>query len=182
LITSPPYGDNASTVPYGQHSYLPLQWIDARDLDVGYDKSFLDTTLAIDRRSIGGSRRSALKDAEQIRKQSEALDHTLRQLACKPRDRSVRVAAFFRDLAGTLDPIMGALRRNAYMVWTVGNRKVGGISIPLDQILTELLIARGAVQVTSIRRAIPVKRMATKNSVSTTMGSETILVLRKATS
>ena len=33
LITSPPYGDNTSTVPYGQYSYLPLQWIDLHDID-----------------------------------------------------------------------------------------------------------------------------------------------------
>ena len=28
IVTSPPYGDNNTTVPYGQYSYLPLQWID----------------------------------------------------------------------------------------------------------------------------------------------------------
>ena len=33
LVTSPPYGDNTSTVPYGQYSYLPLQWIDLHDID-----------------------------------------------------------------------------------------------------------------------------------------------------
>src|SRR5690606_9644856 len=32
LVTSPPYGDNATTVPYGQHSYLPLQWISLEDI------------------------------------------------------------------------------------------------------------------------------------------------------
>lgn len=182
LITSPPYGDNGSTVPYGQHAYLPLQWVDARDLDGAYDPSCLRTTLEIDRRSLGGVRRGALEEVSMARRQSPALDRTLQELQDRPRDRAVRVAAFFRDLASTLDPALGALRRNAYMIWTVGNRRVGGISIPMDEIMTELLVARGAVPVTSIRRAIPVKRMASKNSVSTTMGSETILILRKARS
>lgn len=31
-ITSPPYGDNGTTVPYGQFSSLALFWIDAKDL------------------------------------------------------------------------------------------------------------------------------------------------------
>lgn len=180
LITSPPYGDNGSTVPYGQHAYLPLQWMDAQDLDEAYDPSCLRTTLEIDRRSLGGIRRGALEEVGVARRQSPALDRTLQVLQDRPRDRAIRVAAFFRDLASTLDPALGSLRRNAYMIWTVGNRKVGGISIPMDEIMTELLVARGAVPVMSIRRAIPVKRMASKNSVSTTMRSETILILRKA--
>lgn len=180
LITSPPYGDNTTTVPYGQHSYLPLQWIDPADLPEGFDPSCLGTTHEIDHRSIGGSRRAALRDAQPLREQSPALDSTLQSLAEQPRDRSLRIAAFYRDLALTLDPILASLRFNSYMVWTVGNRKVGGISIPMDKILQELLIARGAVEVASIPRAIPSKRMAAKNNVSSTMASEMILVLRKA--
>jgi hypothetical protein len=180
LITSPPYGDNTTTVPYGQHSYLPLQWIDPVDLPEGFDPSCLDTTHEIDRRSLGGSRRAALQDAQPLREQSPALDRTLQILAEQPPDRSLRVAAFYRDLAFTLDPVLAALRHNAYMVWTVGNRKVGGISIPMDRILKELLLARGAVEVASIPRSIPSKRMAAKNNVTSTMRSEMILVLRKA--
>ncbi len=32
ILTSPPYGDGATTVPYGQYSYLPLQWIELADI------------------------------------------------------------------------------------------------------------------------------------------------------
>jgi hypothetical protein len=35
LVTSPPYGDNVTTVPYGQHSFLPLQWIDLELAPIG---------------------------------------------------------------------------------------------------------------------------------------------------
>src|SRR5208283_3432339 len=52
LVTSPPYGDNRTTVPYGQHSYLPLQWIDLSDIVAGLDNSCLSTTHEIDRRSL----------------------------------------------------------------------------------------------------------------------------------
>ncbi|HEM4855949.1 TPA: modification methylase, partial [Streptococcus suis] len=32
ICTSPPYGDNSSTVTYGQYSMLPIYWIDKKDL------------------------------------------------------------------------------------------------------------------------------------------------------
>ena len=41
LISSPPYGDNATTVPYGQNAYLPLQWIDLNDIEDGLSASRL---------------------------------------------------------------------------------------------------------------------------------------------
>ena len=52
LVSSPPYGDNHTTVTYGQTSYLPLQWIDPRDLSCPYD--YVKTTQEIDRQSLGG--------------------------------------------------------------------------------------------------------------------------------
>jgi hypothetical protein len=179
LITSPPYGDNTTTVPYGQHSYLPLQWIDPNDLDPQYDPACLSTTHEIDRRSLGGNRKHALKEVEPLRERSPVLDETLRNLANEPRDRSLRVAAFFRDMDRTLDPILSRLSSNAYMVWTVGNRSVGKRPVPLDVILTQLLTSRGATSVATIVRRIPSKRMAVKNSVTATMRQETILILRK---
>ncbi len=33
VLTSPPYGDNHTTMPYGQASYLALRWIDTSDID-----------------------------------------------------------------------------------------------------------------------------------------------------
>ncbi len=33
IITSPPYGDNATTITYGQYSVLPLRWIPLSDID-----------------------------------------------------------------------------------------------------------------------------------------------------
>ncbi len=60
LMTSPPYGDNKTTVPYGQHSYLPLQWIDENDIEGGIPDGLISSTAAIDSASLGGSNRDAL--------------------------------------------------------------------------------------------------------------------------
>lgn len=179
LITSPPYGDNTSTVPYGQYSYLPLQWIDLCDIHEGADASYLGSTYEIDSRSLGGGRKTAVADVDPIRKRCSSLDETLKRLSQLPADRASRVAAFFRDLDASLDATLAALRPNGYMIWTVGNRRVGGDEVPTDQILTELLAFRGTVPVARIQRHIPSKRMATRNSIATTMRGETILLFRK---
>ncbi len=179
LITSPPYGDNTSTVPYGQYSYLPLQWIAMADIDVNADDSYLATTHAIDSKSLGGSRKQALQDTETLRETSPSFARTMDALAHLPADRAKRVASFCRDLNRTLDPILAALRRNAYMIWTVGNRRVGERPVPINSIITELLEARGASMVAQIQRTIPNKRMATKNAIAATMREENILVLRR---
>lgn len=41
VFTSPPYGDNHTTVSYGQYSIMPLRWINYHDIDEAIDESFL---------------------------------------------------------------------------------------------------------------------------------------------
>lgn len=43
ILTSPPYGDNHTTVTYGQYSYLPLSWIDLKDIDSNASSKYLET-------------------------------------------------------------------------------------------------------------------------------------------
>ncbi|MCP4216614.1 MAG: site-specific DNA-methyltransferase [bacterium] len=181
LVTSPPYGDNTSTVPYGQYSYLPLRWIDLTDIDDTADNKWLSSTCEIDRRSLGGVKANALEESGELMKQSKTFARTIDNLKDEPKDRAQRVAAFCRDLDRSLDPILNRLKKNAVMVWTVGNRSVGGRIVPTDDILTELLSARGAKHVAGFQRYIPSKRMAVRNNIAQTMRAETILVMRKCT-
>ena len=178
MVTSPPYGDNVTTVPYGQHSYLPLQWIDLADIDAAVDSACLSNTHTIDTRSLGGLRQNALRDTEKLRKISPHLDRCLKYLQSAPPDRASRVATFTRDLNASVLPIMNRLRPHAYMVWVVGNRRVGGMEIPTAQILREILEHHRAVHVTTLERVIPNKRMAMKNAISSTMNKERILLFR----
>ena len=180
LVTSPPYGDNTSTVPYGQYSYLPLQWIDSHDIDEGVESGHLRSTHEIDTRSLGGFKKHAVRDVQHLLPVSPSLKKTLLRLEKLPTDRASRVAAFYRDLDASLHRLLEALRASAYMIWTVGNRRVGGEPVPTDTILVELLAAKGVRLVTRIERKIPNKRMATRNAITSTMRGETILVLRKA--
>ena len=180
IITSPPYGDNATTVPYGQYSYLPLQWIDLEDIDIHIDMNCLRTTHEIDTRSLGGSKVVIESDKDSLCDRSKMFTDYIWQLKDLPRDRELRVTAFFRDLDSCLDPILQSLRDGGLMVWTLGNRKVGGIQVPFDLILEELLVSRNTRIIHKIVRQISSKKMAPKNNISETMSSETILVMRKA--
>ncbi len=180
VVTSPPYGDNATTVPYGQYSYLPLQWVDLHDIDRDIDEDCLASTHEIDTRSLGGSKRVKKEDADHIKDRSPSFRNYLKSLDEQPRDRALRVTAFFRDLDGCLDPILNGLRPGGLMIWTLGNRKVGGKRVPLDRILSELLQAHDAALLCKLTRRISSKRMAPKNNIADTMSSETILVMRKA--
>ncbi len=179
MITSPPYGDNKSTVPYGQYSYLPLNWIDGTDIDPAWDGGLLRTTHEIDTRSLGGVLHGADAATRELSAKSPAFSRFQKVLEMAPKDRMHRVAAFCRDLDHALLVILKELKIGAYMVWTVGNRRVGGQSFPLDEIMSDLLFAQRWRQVAKISRPILSKRMAVKNSVSGTMRTESVMVFRK---
>lgn len=55
ICTSPPYGDNGTTVTYGQFSTLQLQWIDLDDLSEN-TKNININNSSIDANSLGGKK------------------------------------------------------------------------------------------------------------------------------
>ena len=182
LISSPPYGDNNTTVPYGQNAYLPLQWIDLDDIEE--DLSFSDclrTTCEIDRRSLGGYRRRGVltKVYASVIARSRTLRTTIQALSSLPRDRSARVLSFVNDLNTALEAAAASIQPNGYLIWTLGNRRVGNHEVPLHRILGELLLGYDCSFVASIERPIPAKRMAFRNCISETIKHERVLILRK---
>ncbi len=183
LVTSPPYGDNRTTVPYGQSAYLPLQWIPLEDIEENVDTDNLKSIYEIDKRSLGGvlppAHENLLKSYEELLDRSSALRATLCQLVNEPRDRSSRILSFIHDLDCTAKSCFSALRRNAYSIVTLGNRRVGGIEVPLHEILPQLMATYGAHHVYTFERRIPSKRMAVRNQFADTMRGERVIILRK---
>lgn len=179
IVTSPPYGDNATTVPYGQYSYLPLLWIDLSDIDASITPDLFTTTRTIDASSLGGSLKVTSTDYEHLCERSKAFEEYAEIIKTEPPDRLRRVTAFFRDLNNSLPAILDALSTGGLMVWILGNRKVGGKRVPFDKILVEMLEYNNAIMVNKIVRSIPSKRMAIKNNVAETMLKESIIVIRK---
>lgn len=179
LVTSPPYGDNATTVTYGQYSYLPLQWINLKDIGKSTHRDCLNTTHSIDSQSLGGSLKISKGQIDHLKTVSKHFESTIENLKDHPKDRVKRLASFCRDLDSCIDPILSTLKENAYMFWTLGNRRIGGEIMPMDQILIDMLKHRGAKHITTISRQIPSKRMAVRNSVADTMRNEAVIIMRK---
>ncbi|MEV8373631.1 hypothetical protein AB0P21_12880 [Kribbella sp. NPDC056861] len=182
LMTSPPYGDNQTTVPYGQHSYLPLQWIASADLPGAFDPSLLESTHRIDSLSLGGSLKHADEARDNLCAVSPALDGFLAHIVNIPPLRK-KVLSFVRDYHRALDALRPRLMNGAFCFLTLGERRVGKQTFPLVEITKELLTASGHEYVTTIERVLPGshKRMAARNSEGATMAQEWILVTRSWT-
>lgn len=179
IMTSPPYGDNLTTVTYGQHSYLPLHWIDYDDIDSGADRETLRTTHEIDRRSLGGTMHKRSWAEERLLAASSTLKNFADNLPRSPADGKKRLLRFYSDFAASLMSIASLAKPNAYMVWTVGNRNIGGKQVPTDIVLQELLEQQGCSVLKTLTRTIHHKRMPDRNASSATMREEKILLVRK---
>lgn len=181
MVTSPPFGDNTTTVPYGQFSYLALQWIDLSDIDDSLSDDVLKSTHEIDARSLGGSIRLADKKAQSLEKKSPSFWALYRKLInnASTRSHAKRMASFIYDLARSIEVSNGYMRTAGYSVWTLGNRSTGGCIVPLADIVSECFSHHGSTEIARIERAIPYKRMPKKNNISATMTEEITLILRK---
>lgn len=179
LVSSPPYGDNHTTVTYGQYSYLPLQWIDIDDIDNLSVRDMLSTTCVIDSLSLGGSKRGYVHKLEVLKGLSLSLVDTVTLIENSNKNNVKKVVSFLYDLNLALDNSLRYLRNNAYMIWTLGNRRVSNVEVPLDKIMKELLESKGCKFVYQIDREILSKRMAKRNKIASTMEREIILMMRK---
>ena len=179
LMTSPPYGDNKTTVPYGQHSYLPLQWICHDDIPGTFDSALLESTHRIDLLSLGGSLKKADMAREELCEASPTFRLYLRDLDEFPPLRK-KVLSFVRDYRKALMDVRTRLVDGAFCFLTLGERRVGKRTFPLVEITRELLLSDGHEYVTTIERALPGsrKRMAAKNSEGSTMAQEWIMITR----
>jgi hypothetical protein len=180
LMTSPPYGDNKTTVPYGQHSYLPLQWIDTRDIPGGFNPELLTSTAKIDSMSLGG----LLRDAENLTAELSEASPALAQFLPLLNDRRslrAKVLSFVHDYRNALGFANGRLRPGGFSFFTLGERRVGGQLFPLVEITQEILNDLGHDDVTLLTRSLPrgSKRMAERNSEGATMALEYVLVTQK---
>ena len=179
LVSSPPYGDNQTTVTYGQFSYLPLMWIDLKDIDNLTHKGLLAHKSAIDSMSLGGSIKDSKIKYEEVKAKSESFVECVEKIRAINPENIKKLISFIHDLDKSLTNSLRFLRENAYMIWTLGNRRISNVEVPLDKIMRELLEFHGCHFVHELEREIPSKRMAKRNKIASTMGKESILIMRK---
>ena len=137
LVTSPPYGDNQTTVTYGQFSYLPLQWIPVSDIDDNIDLDYLRTTQEIDYRSLGGQIKGNIKDIEeQMFEKSQTLKKFITQFDNAERKKAEKVTRFIYELDCSIDKMLPKMKDNSFLAWTIGNRNVNKQVVRNDLILS----------------------------------------------
>ncbi|WP_338812712.1 hypothetical protein V9L05_15205 [Bernardetia sp. Wsw4-3y2] len=180
LVTSPPYGDNHTTVTYGQFSYLPLQWIPSEDIDNNITIDYLRTIQEIDSKSLGGKSKINTKEIEeQIFCKSNTLKDFISQFKNEEREKTKKVSRFVYDLDKSIDNILLKMRKNSFLVWTIGNRNVNKKIVRNDLILNELFKFKKIDLFTDLEREIMSKRMPRRNNFSSMMNKEKILIYKK---
>ncbi|MNT33692.1 hypothetical protein D3C72_1696330 [compost metagenome] len=172
-ITSPPYGDNNTTVPYGQFSMLPLYWIDSKDLELeGWE---FDNYSTIDSKSLGG----AFSLGRDGKVGSSLLNPYL--LLISP-EKQKKVLRFFSDYFIFLDQI--SMVTSTHIIMTLGNRTVDGIKINLTEITVQYLTHKGFIKREILERdilskRIPKKVSSVKSKPVSSMNKEYVIVMDK---
>ena len=170
-ITSPPYGDNATTVTYGQFSMLSLYWIDRKDLNLE-DWEYENYSI-IDSKSMGGSMSNSFVDSrEDIKDLLEAIPVAMQK----------KVLKFFNDYFQALNEISRVTKK--YIVMTLGHRIVGGKQIELTDITVKALKQRGFDMELKLEREIFSKRtpriLAYKDGKPiSSMNKEYVIIMKK---
>lgn len=149
-ITSPPYGDNGTTVTYGQFSALALQWIPDSDLMVeGWER---DNYSIIDSKSLGGIRQNKKQQLDDYE------SNLIKQYIDRIRPyKQKKVENFFIDYFISLKEMCRYTKK--YIILTLGNRTVDGINIDLTDISSKYLEYMNFAQIALKKRNIVKKRI-----------------------
>jgi hypothetical protein len=178
LLTSPPYGDNQSTIPYGQFSYLALSWISESDLEG--NPAHRRSAYATDSASLGGSSRDYVNRATTMAAILPSFRAFFEALCLQERpDLEAKAASFTADFFDAVGASLNRLDKGGVAVWTLGERTIGGIQVPLINICREVNQFFGMSPVSEITRRIQSKRTPHRNSVGATMARESIVVMAK---
>lgn len=183
IITSPPYGDNATTISYGQFSILPLKWIPICDISKDLNKKTVQSLSKIDSDSLGGHKYTVNSIvSSNLFNYSRSFSNLYNQL-CKDNriDKAIKVASFFIDLEKIILLLHRVIKPKKYMVFTVGNRHVNKKEVPFDEILSSIAENYGFKVVYDFRRNILKNKNYTDSKAQNykTIKKETIIVLQK---
>ncbi len=169
VVTSPPYGDSATTVAYGQFSRLANEWL-------GFEGA-----AAVDRHLMGGCKPKQLQPLG-----DDELDAAVGKISAVHHQRAIEVCGFYQDYRRSIGQVAATIKPGGVACYVVGNRKVKGIVLPTHRATQSYFEENQFSRERVFIRAIPNKRMPSRNSPSNipgatddTMCSEHIVVMRK---
>ncbi len=169
VITSPPYGDSRTTVAYGQFSRLSNQWIG------------VDEASQIDKKLMGGNTKKKIKKFG-----INIVDDIIAEISKLDEKRAKEVYSFYDDYYKSIKNVASLIKKNGFVCYVVGNRKVKGITLPTDEITKSFFESNGFSHIETIIRSIPNKRMPKRNSpanqvgiTDNTMNYEYVVIMEK---
>lgn len=167
VITSPPYGDSATTVAYEQFSRFANEWLE------------IEKPEKLHKKMLGGK---TIK--EEIAFGIPELDNAISKISSVKRRHEV--ITFYRDYKKSISNIGKTLKRGGIVCFVVANRTVGGIILPTDSTTVKMFEENGFELIDKFERNIHRKRMPLKNSPSnekgnkqSTMTKEYIIIMQK---
>lgn len=178
LVTSPPYGDNQTTIPYGQFSYLAMRWMPESDLPGASARCLMTNTNSLDSASLGGTVRGAEEKESAVRAISPHFDKFMLEAEQRGTQRAVRkVSSFVGDFYDALSHLRKSSPSTAHWVLTTGNRTVAGMTVPFDAICKDMVTQLGGKPIADLRRQLPSKRMPSRNSQGAMITAETTAIV-----
>ena len=179
----PPYGDNATTITYGQFSVLPLKWIPLSDIHDNIKGDVIETLSKIDSDSLGGHNYTVSKIvSSKLYEYSQNFAQLYNKLVNEMQiEKARKVASFFLDFENIIKLLHNVVKENKYMVFTVGNRHVHKLEVPFDEILASIASHYGFEVIYDFRRNILKNKIYTDTKAQNfkTIKKETVVVLRK---
>ncbi|MEG2060292.1 MAG: DNA methyltransferase [Alistipes sp.] len=168
IVTSPPYGDSHTTVAYGQFSRWANEWFD------------FENAKNLDNLLMGG-KKSMIEIFE-----TDCIREQINQIKDIDIKRYYEVVAFLNDYYQSIKHIANKVRHGGRVCYVVGNRTVKKVQISLDLFTAETFERFGFRHDITYVRAIPNKRMPSRNSPTNqtgatvnTMNNEYIVILTK---
>lgn len=160
VITSPPYGDSATTVAYEQFSRFANEWLGIEGAKKLHSKMLGGRTIR-----------------EEIAFGILALDAAISKISSAGRRHEV--TTFYRDYRKSISNIAKTLKKGGIACFVVANRTVGGIILPTDTATEEMLKEEGFCFIEKFEREIQRKRMPLKNSPTNQKGKKQETMLKE---
>ena len=160
IITSPPYGDSATTVAYEQFSRFANEWLE------------IEKPEKLHKKMLGGK---TIK--EEIAFGIPELDNAISKISSVKRRHEV--ITFYRDYKKSISNIGKTLKRGGIVCFVVANRTVGGVILPTDLATIKMFEENEFELIDKFERNINRKRMPLKNSPTNQKGKKQETMLKE---
>lgn len=160
IITSPPYGDSATTVAYEQFSRFANEWLE------------IEKPEKLHKKMLGGK---TIK--EEITFGIPELDNAISKISSVKRRHEV--ITFYRDYKKSISNIGKTLKRGGIVCFVVANRTVGGVILSTDLATIKTFEENEFELIDKFERNINRKRMPLKNSPTNQKGKKQETMLKE---